>query len=210
MAKSSATTRSSVPSPALYQDWDDATLWQCFRGGDRGAFEQILESHYALLLNYGIRISSDREFVKDCLHDLFVDFWNQRERLKEVRNLKSYLLVSFRRKLLRESKRMRWFREAGEVSDDYAFEVQFTIEAYLINNEIQHESLVKLKTSLEKLTKRQREVIYLRFYQEMDYEEIADSLEINYHSVVNLMYEGMKLLRKNWFFGFLATCTFYP
>ncbi|MPR36753.1 RNA polymerase sigma factor [Salmonirosea aquatica] len=208
MGKSSGVVRSTV-STVPSRVWDDTTLWQSFRKGDRTAFEHILESHYTLLLKYGIRICNDKEFVKDCLHDLFVDLWNRREQLEEIRNLKSYLLVSFRRKVLKESHKLRWFREAGEVTEDYTFEVQFTIEAYLINNEVQHESLLRLKNSLEKLTKRQREVIYLRFYQEMDYDEIADSLGINYHSVVNLMYEGMKLLRKNWFLALLTTCTFF-
>ena len=96
------------------------------------------------------------------------------------------------------------------MADDYHFEVQFNIESYLINNEVRHESLVRLQSNLDKLTKRQREVIYLRFYQEMEYEDIAQSLEINYHSVVNLMYEGMKLLRKNWFLVLVAASSFLP
>ncbi len=185
---------------------NDTVLWQCFCSGDRLAFERLLEMHYGGLLNYGLRISRDQEFVKDCLHDLFVDLWNKREQLQEVHALKPYLVVAFRRRLIKESSRNQWFRKADEVTDDYDFEVQFNIESYLINNEVRHESLVRLKANLEKLTKRQREVIYLRFYQEMEYEAIAQSLEINYHSVVNLMYEGMKLLRKNWFLVFAATC----
>lgn len=185
---------------------NDTVLWQCFRAGDRLAFERLLEMHYASLLNYGLRMSRDQEFVKDCLHDLFVDLWNKREQLQEVHALKPYLVVAFRRRLIKESSRNQWFRKADEVTDDYDFEVQFNIESYLINNEVRHESLVRLKANLEKLTKRQREVIYLRFYQEMEYEAIAQSLEINYHSVVNLMYEGMKLLRKNWFLVLVATC----
>lgn len=207
MAKAPRLPSSSVHSALPHEEWNDTALWQCFRAGDRSAFERLLEIHYTSLLNYGLRISSDREFVKDCLHDLFVDLWNRRGKLPEVQALKPYLLVAFRRRLIKESSRNQWFRNAGEVTDDYDFEVQFNIENYLIHNEVRHESLVRLKSNLEKLTKRQREVIYLRFYQEMDYEDIAQSLKINYHSVVNLMYEGMKLLRKNWFLVLVASGT---
>ncbi len=62
----------------------------------------------------------------------------------------------------------------------------------------------RLKSNIEKLTKRQREVIYLRFYQELDYDEIAGIMEINYHSVVNLIYEALRMLRKNWFLALLG------
>ncbi|GAB3936580.1 RNA polymerase sigma factor [Larkinella terrae] len=174
-------------------------LWQAFKQGDREAFANLLNRYYPLLLNYGVRFQRDREFVKDCLHDLFIELWNQRERLDDVRMLKPYLLTSLRRKLLRETRRLRWFREADEVTDEYAFEVQFTIESYLIHNEIQHEDLKRLHVHLDKLTRRQREAIYLRFFQEMEYDDIARVMGINYHSAVNLVYESLKLLRKNWF-----------
>lgn len=210
MAKSTHLPSSPKPPSFLNEEGNDTVLWQCFRSGDRRAFERLLESHYAGLLNYGLRISSDREFVKDCLHDLFVDLWNRKEQLHEVQALKPYLLVAFRRRLIKESSRNPWFRKAEELEDDYHFEVQFNIESYLITNEVRHESLVRLKANLDKLTKRQREVIYLRFYQEMEYDDIAQSLEINYHSVVNLMYEGMKLLRKNWFLVLVASSTILP
>ncbi len=80
-------------------------LWQSFREGDSYAFEQLLKQYYPLLLNYGNRLSKDREFVKDCLHDLFVELWNRKEKLDTIENLKPYLLLSFRRKLLRETKK---------------------------------------------------------------------------------------------------------
>ena len=148
---------------------DEAELWQAFKQGDREAFGSMLELYYPMLLNYGVRFQKDREFVKDCLHDLILELWNRREKLDDVRLIKVYLLKSLRRKLLRESQRLKWFREANEVTDDYDFEVQFAIESYMISNEVKHEDLTKLRANLEKLTKRQREAIYLRFHQEMEY-----------------------------------------
>ncbi|GAB2787943.1 sigma-70 family RNA polymerase sigma factor [Rhabdobacter roseus] len=183
-------------------------LWQAFKQGDRDAFATLLNHYYPILLNYGVRFQSDREFVKDCLQDLFIELWNRRENLDDVRLVKLYLLKSLRRKLLRESQRLRWFREAKEVTDDYSFEVQFAIESYLIHNEIQHEDLKKLRSQLDKLSKRQREAIYLRFFQELEYDNIADIMSINYHSAVNLVYEALKLLRKNWFLTLALTTLF--
>jgi RNA polymerase sigma factor (sigma-70 family) len=191
-------TKSFRPSEAVLLQ-EEADLWQAFKQGDRKAFGSMLEMYYPLLLNYGVRFQNDREFVKDCLHDLILDLWNHREKLDDVRLIKVYLLKSLRRKLLRESQRLKWFREANEVTEDYAFEVQFAIESYMISNEVKHEDLMKLRVNLEKLTKRQREAIYLRFHQEMEYEDIAGIMSINQHSAVNLVYEALKLLRRNWF-----------
>jgi RNA polymerase sigma factor (sigma-70 family) len=199
MSDPKVSSRLSGNAGSLAANTQEYTLWHAFKKGSRTAFAELVELHYPFLLNYGIRLEQDREFVKDCMHDLFIELWNTKERLDEVRCAKTYLLKSLRRKLLRESKRIRWFREAKEVADDYSFEVQFAIESYLIQNEVQHEDLKKLQFNLEKLTKRQREAMYLRFYQEMEYGEIAEVMSINNHSAVNLIHEALKLLRKNWF-----------
>lgn len=86
MPKSRSLTTSFNDS-AFQSQKQEGVLWQTFREGDSYAFEQLLELYYPLLLNYGNRLSKDREFVKDCLHDLFVELWNRKENLTTVENL---------------------------------------------------------------------------------------------------------------------------
>lgn len=209
MARQNTTSFQSGNLPVASSTEREHLVWEAFRKGDRNAFASLMNDYYPLLLNYGSQFQKDREFVKDCLHDLFVDLWNRRHKLEGVEKLKPYLLISLRHRLFRESRRLRWFREAEEVNDEYAFEVQFAIESYLVNNEVQHEDLKRLQFNLEKLPKRQREAIYLRFFQEMEYDDIAKVMSINYHSAVNLIYEALKLLRKNWFLSFISSITSY-
>jgi len=175
-------------------------IWLSFKQGNEEAFTELMELYYPSMLNYGLRFQKDRELVKDCIQDLFLELWKGRNSIGDVRAPKIYLLISLRRKLLREMGRLKWFREAPEVSDDYNFEVQFAIETYLINTEIQHEDLKKLKRCLGQLTKRQREAIYLRFFHELSYEEIAETMEINRHSAVNLVYEAIRFIKNNWIY----------
>lgn len=175
-------------------------IWLSFKQGSEEAFTELMELYYPSMLNYGLRFQKDKELVKDCIQDLFLELWKGRNSLGDIRSPKSYLLISLRRRLLRESGRLRWFKEAPEVSEDYDFEVQFAIETYLINIEIQHEDLKKLKKSLVQLTRRQREAIYLRFYQELSYEDIADTMGINKHSAINLVYEAIRFIKNNWIY----------
>ena len=56
----------------------------------------------------------------------------------------------------------------------------------------------KLGLALKALTDRQREVIYLKFNQNMSYEEIGDILGINYQSIRNLAHRAITELRKTW------------
>lgn len=186
-------------------DTEDAILWQAFKRGERAAFETLLHQYYPVLLNYGVRFYRDKEFVKDSVHDLFVEIWNRREHLGDVVLVKSYLLQALRKNIIRESTRLKWFREADKISDDHDFDVEFNIETYLISRELENESLQKLQLELAKLTKRQREAIFLRFTQDLSYEEIASIMAINYRSVVNLIHEAIKAIRQNWFVLLLSS-----
>ncbi len=178
---------------------DDSVLWQALKRSDKAAYEILLKKYYAIVLNYGVRFYRDKEFVKDSVQDLFSEIWNRREYLGDVVSVKSYLLQSLRKNIIRESSRLKWFREADKISDDHDFNVEFDIETYLISRDVETEMLKKLRLELDKLTKRQREAIFLRFTQDLSYEEISIIMEINYRSVVNLIHEAIKAIRKNWF-----------
>jgi RNA polymerase sigma factor (sigma-70 family) len=178
---------------------DDSILWRALKRSDKAAYEILLKKYYAIVLNYGVRFYRDKEFVKDAVQDLFTEIWNRREYLGDVVSVKSYLLQSLRKNIIRESSRLKWFREADKISEDHDFNVEFDIETYLISRDVETEMLKKLRLELDKLTKRQREAIFLRFNQDLSYEEIAIIMEINYRSVVNLIHEAIKAIRKNWF-----------
>ncbi|RYF71556.1 MAG: RNA polymerase subunit sigma-24, partial [Cytophagaceae bacterium] len=79
-------------------DQDERT-WYAFKQGDSSAFTDLVTNYYPVLLKYGLRIYKDPEVVKDCLHNLFIDIWNRRDRLQEIRSIKAYLLTSLRRQL---------------------------------------------------------------------------------------------------------------
>lgn len=176
----------------------ETKTWRAFKSGDRKAFENLLNQFYPLLYNYGQRLVKNSDFAQDCLQDFFIDLWNRRESLDEPQSIKAYLIASYKRRLFKEKERSFWHKRVTDLEDEYDIEVQFNIESYLINNETEHETLVKLKHHLENLSKRQREALYLRFYQELEYDEISQIMAINHHSAINLVYESLKLLRKNW------------
>ena len=178
------------------QNSEQNTLWQSFKEGNRKAFDVLLQQYYRHLLNYGLRLDSDKVFVEDCLQDFFIDLWNKRTGLGDAKSLKAYLLSSFRRKLFRE--RGKKSQLTSLLADDYNFDVQFDIETQLIEKEHENENAEKLKYQLENLSKRQREAIYLRFYEGLEYAEIAQMMAVNSHSAINLVYEALKLLRQNW------------
>ena len=80
---------------------DEVKMWNEFRSGNHTAFTQIYQNYVSLLYNYSTSITPDRELIKDCLHDLFVELWKNHQNLGETTSIRYYLMASIKRKLVR-------------------------------------------------------------------------------------------------------------
>lgn len=173
---------------------DDYALWQLFKSGDKESFQSIYFSHYNSLYEYGIRIENDKESVKDSIHDLFIKIWNNRSSLGNIGNIRSYLLVSLRGILY--NKRESTSRvKLVEIDEELPFEMVFSVESAFISKEMRTEQTQKLIDALNQLTPRQKEVIYLRYFEELDYEEIASIMTINVKATYKLVGRALDRLR---------------
>lgn len=173
---------------------DDLSLWRRFRAGNEKALDEIFDRNVRPLYDYGYRLSRDYALVQDCLQDLFASLWANRKTLGDTDNIRFYLMKSLRRLILRKLKTKIHHVSHEEVSGTSDFEVEFSHEFRLINEEISRENKEKLSAALQLISKRQREVIYHRYFQDLSHEEIADVMSITISSVYNLMSKAMEAL----------------
>ena len=176
---------------------EDLFLWNEFRGGNAEAFGALIRVHYPDLFQYGTRFTKDKELVKDCLQDLFLELWANREMISETSFVKYYLLKSLRRRLNKKIGRSRYTGSWEELHFESLFNGSPSIEVSIIHEENLAELVRKMRQALAGLSKRQQEVIYLRFYLDADIDEIGEIMGLNRQSVYNLLHEGLKKLKKS-------------
>ena len=171
---------------------DDKTLWRQFRDGNHHVFETIYKRHVNLLANYGRRISSDDELVKDAIHDVFTSLWKNRSNLGATDTIQYYLIKALRRNLFNKMQKARKlvFREVHEDFD-------LSPEEVLIESEFQQERVIELHEKLSKLSSRQKEAIFLRFYSGLEYSSISRIMGINPQSAYNIVFRALETLRKD-------------
>lgn len=157
---------------------DERTLWTRLREGDREAFSEIYRRYFPLLFRYCIRFTDNRDLVKDSLQDFFTQLFLKRHTLTIPDKLKTYLLVSARRELVRRLGKET--RHSGEPLQEeaYDFSLELSVENLLINRQHEERKSRQLQRSLVSLTDRQKEAIYLRFYESLGYDEIAGIMQL--------------------------------
>ena len=172
---------------------DQALVWKKFKSGDQGAFSALYRHHYASLYFYALKSTGCATQAQESVQDLFVTLWNRRPGLGDVQQVKPYLFKALRSIL---SRRPMLPFDALSGTEETSGALQFSPEDFLIAQEEDAYRQETLAQVLNGLPPRQREAVYLRYYEDLSYQQIAEVLHINYQSVVNLIYQAFKELKK--------------
>lgn len=165
--------------------------------GREDALAALMTHYYETLYNYAIKFSDDGEQVKDTIQEVFISLWQRRDRAREILSLKFYLLRAVKNKMLKslqQKSRSKMLEEQAA----YPFRIEFSIENKIIEQQISAETAHALRQLLARLPERQKEVIYLKFYLQMDNGQVAELMNINRQSVYNLLHESLRNLRACW------------
>ncbi len=174
----------------------DQHLWLKLKVGSEAAFKSLFLSYNNLLTKYGNSIIQDSALIEDCIHDLFLYIWSKRERLNEVKSVKYYFIVAFRRRIFKEiadkekgKKLLEGIKYEFPKYEDF-FEEKFVT----LPNTLERERLLNL--AVGDLSPRQKEVLHLRYLEGMSYQEIASKMNISNVSARKLASKAIKNLRK--------------
>jgi len=157
------------------------------------AYARLHKLLYPRLYNYILHMIGDEDTVDDLLQELFVKLWNQRKSLSAIANIKAYFFTASRsmainhfRRIAVQTNRLSEYKQPG---------FAFSPEDILISSEEDWELKNRMSAALDSLPSRQREIVYLKFYQELDYNKIAEITGIRYQSVVNHVFRALETLR---------------
>ncbi|MFA5650503.1 MAG: sigma-70 family RNA polymerase sigma factor [Proteiniphilum sp.] len=153
------------------------------------------------LYSYARHLGFDDHTSMDAIHDVFYKLCTHHSSLDEIDNLKFYLFRSLRNRLIdlkRTNREFPGFSSTEEVMDEYLpFQLNVTVEDELIMKEESEEIRQKVESVLNRLTQRQREIIYLRYIQECSYEEISDIMQISIAASRNLVSKSVTKLKES-------------
>jgi RNA polymerase sigma factor (sigma-70 family) len=159
---------------------------------DAEALASLMWLYYDDLHNYGARFTSDKELVKDCIQEIFISLWQRRETADTILSPKFYLLRAIKNKIL---KSLHKNNHSAFPNNDYYFSYELSIEQIIIERQVSEEKVQKLRKTLELLSKKQKEIVYLKYYHHLDHTQIAELMNVTRQTVYNLLHETLNKLR---------------
>src|SRR6201994_2865532 len=168
-------------------------LWLQSLEGDEKAFYLIHRALFTGLYNYAQKLLQDPGLAGDAVQELFVKVWVRRSTIGPLRKVKPYFFTALRRQILNQVRNIK-LREL-KISSLPRPDIDFSPEEIVVKNEEYHSLQNKIAALLNELPKRQKEVIYLHYFEGMDYTQIASVMGIHYQSVLNLTQKALQKLR---------------
>ena len=150
-------------------------------------------SEYNYLITTGLYQGFELELLKDIIHQLFLDFAEKKIDLDHLTNPRAYIITSFKRRLV-DHHRLNVKRING---DHFIYRElsELSIDKIIEENEISAEMAAKLKRAYEQLPERCKKVIFLKYYEGLNNEEIKIRTGLSIRSIYNNLSEGIKQLR---------------
>lgn len=175
---------------------DDRNYWEQMRLGDKQALFELYNNMYFHLIRFGLKINADDELVKDCVNQIFLNLWDKRARLTPVEHVKSYLMTSLKRCILDQlayDDKMNTAMNKMGAEEEWA---ELSYEEIMIRLQQDDELKDKLRLAIKQLTPRQMELIQLKFFDGLSYEQIAERTSQTVKTAYNTIYDAIKTLKK--------------
>lgn len=176
----------------IYTPQVHKNTWLHIKAGDKQAYAEAYTFYYKKLFNYGRKFTQDEFLVEDAIQEILLQLWTNRERLSSILSPETYLFSSFRYTLLRK---IQQSRRHENLRDGFEPEPGFSAEHFIINKETDAAIQQQLLQAMRELTARQREAIFLRFYEGLSYEEVASVLNISVKATYKIMARALLQLK---------------
>ena len=175
--------------------YNDDELWEGLKQGNKELFLALYKKYYHALLFIGLKEIRDSSLVKDSIQQLFLYLWEKRETIGAAKNIKSYLVSSFLRKLNQDWKKTGKDSGLELTADNHSEDPQPNPEEQLISKDQRGRLGKLLMDRINALPNRQKELIVMRFYEGLSYDEIIEKTSLSHRTVYNKIHEGVKKLK---------------
>lgn len=172
--------------------------WNLLVEGDRQGLYECFNIFYDDLYRFGLSMYKNHDLIKDSIQNLFIELWEMKDKLSEVKNIKQYIFAIFKRIIYKtnkdfENKSIDLESLLEDINNETL--VQDSYEAVLVASQDNDDKQKWLQLALDSLAPRQKEIIRLRYFEKKSFIEIANITLLTERTIYNTLHNAIKLLR---------------
>ena len=167
---------------------------QSFQRGVEAEFLEAYESYADALFRHCYYRVYDRERAREVVQETFMKTWEVVARGEEIQNFRAYLYRVARNLIIDEARRKKLRTETSleDMREATGFDPG-TDPVPALFNRMEGAQAIKL---LQQLSEDEREVLMLRYVDELDPKEIAQLLDVTANVISVRAHRAMKRLRE--------------
>ncbi|WP_435354202.1 RNA polymerase sigma factor [Emticicia sp. SJ17W-69] len=173
----------------------DGLLLEALRKDDEKALGYLFNTFYNKLYRSGLKWCLDSHLTEECIQLIFSDLWKYRQSLSEIQSFEAYLKTSLKKRIFKELQKVNSIEKINwEDAETFILSTQ-SYEEILIKQESDSKLKIQLQTALDQLSPRQKEIIVLKYFEEMSFKEISEKTGLQTDTVYKVLHEGIKKLK---------------
>ena len=155
------------------------------------AFRELYERYKDRLFGFVLKMVTDPELATEMTQEIFVKLWLSRDRLRQVRNMDSYLFTTAKNQTLNYFRKAATHAEALQRLQSAMQAADNNVAIHMARTE--HDRL--MAEALQQLSAQRRRVFVLSRYEGLDMEEIAEKLQLSKNTIKNHLVTSLRLVR---------------
>lgn len=176
----------------------DEVLMEMVKKNNQGAFEELFKRYKDQIFSYCFYLLKSKPKAEEVSQETFLKVYRSRESFRKGARFRPWLWAIARNSVLDELRR----KDAMNFVNDFQYQDEdFNIEELSLNERdgeyiyIQKAEQEALKFCLDGLKPSQKEVMVLRVFSDLSYEEISHQIRISLSSVKGLINRAKKSLK---------------
>jgi len=152
-------------------------------------------SYFEDLLNYGLKLTNDKAIVEDAIQEIFVDLLRNEKKYSTIEHPRFYLIKSIKYLIIKELTKRSANVDLSELSKNTESITQ-PVEDQIIELEGATRKREIMMETLNELSPKEKESVYLKYIGGLDYPEISEIMQIKIETVRTMVYRALKKIRK--------------
>jgi len=183
-----------------YSENLDHELLRLVKNNDEEFLKVLFKLYYSRLCSYATTFVKVRDIAEEIVQETFIKFWENRTAIQIDQSFKSYVFRSVHNNCINYLKKSEVLRrQSKQMADEIIYHNEVALRNFspgIIDNLISEELEIKLNSVLNDLPLQARKIFMLSRFEQLSYNEIADTLKISVNTVKTQMKRTLSKLRE--------------